>query len=177
MTVDLEGVTIRPAKTSDAQAIAQVDVTSWRSAYSSILPEAFLEGLDPAVRAQRWQTAIAESDGSRPGGSRVLVAESGNRTVGFASFGPSLDEDAEAGTQELYAMYLEPGAWGRGVARELMRTVLADLPPGTPMTLWVLADNERAQHFYRRHGFQADGVERIDELGGTPVTEVRYRRG
>ncbi|WP_159798813.1 GNAT family N-acetyltransferase [Puerhibacterium puerhi] len=175
MTVDLDGVTIRPARTSDAHAIAQVDVTSWRSAYSSILPEAFLEGLDPAVRAQRWESVISGQDSSRE--TRVLVAESADRTVGFASFGPSLDEDADPGTQELYAMYLEPGAWGRGVARELMRTVLAELPARTPMTLWVLAENQRAQHFYRRHGFQADGVERIDELGGAPVTEVRYRRG
>jgi ribosomal protein S18 acetylase RimI-like enzyme len=45
------------------------------------------------------------------------------------------------------------------------------------VTLWVLADNERARHFYRRHGFQADGVERIDEVGGAELLEVRYRRG
>ena len=43
-------------------------------------------------------------------------------------------------------------------------------------SLWVLADNERARRFYKRHGFEPDGVEKIEEIGGKPLTEVRYRR-
>ncbi|PZR52277.1 GNAT family N-acetyltransferase [Xylanimonas oleitrophica] len=176
MTVDLEGVTIRPATAADAADIARVHVASWQSAYGAILPEAFLAGLDPAVRAQQWDSILSGADGGLETGTRVLVAEAEGDPLGFAAFGPSRDEDGDGGTYELYAMYLEPGSWGRGVARELMRSVLAELPQGTPMTLWVLAGNERAQHFYRRHGFAADGVERIDEIGGTPVTELRFRR-
>ena len=45
------------------------------------------------------------------------------------------------------------------------------------LVVWALADNERARHFYRRHGFQADGVERYDDIGGASLLEVRYRRG
>jgi len=171
MTVDLDGVTIRAATPDDAPRIAQVDVTSWQGAYAGLLPDDYLAELDPQVRAQRWLSAL--SPGAR---STVLVAEQGGTTLGFASFGPSSDEDADPGTHELYAMYLVPGAWGRGVARELMRTVLLQVPASATMTLWVLDGNERAQHFYRRHGFHPDGVERIDEFGGTPLTELRYRR-
>ena len=47
-----------------------------------------------------------------------------------------------------------------------MRTVIAEVGDKTTVTLWVLADNERARHFYRRHGFQADGVDRYDDIGG-----------
>ncbi|WP_425956556.1 GNAT family N-acetyltransferase [Xylanimonas sp. McL0601] len=175
MTVDLEGVTIRPATPDDALHIAQVHVTSWQGAYAGLLPAAYLADLDPAMRVNQWASVLGTKGGS-PTEGHVLVAELGGHTLGFASFGLSADEDAEPGTRELYAMYLEPDAWGKGVARELMRTVLAEIPASAAMTLWVLEGNERARHFYRRHGFHPDGVERIDEIGGVPLTELRYRR-
>ena len=40
----------------------------------------------------------------------------------------------------------------------------------------MLAANERARHFYRRHGFQPDGVERYEDVGGDDLLEMRYRR-
>jgi GNAT superfamily N-acetyltransferase len=174
MTVDSDDVTIRPATATDAENIAQVHVSSWRSAYADLLPAEYLASMDGAAHTERWQTVISAGAAST-GGGRVLVAEQAEQTVGFASFGPSSDEDADDDTVELYAMYLVPGAWGHGVARELMRGVLTDLD-GAPMTLWVLAGNERAQHFYQRHGFRPDGVERIDDSGDTPVTVLRFRR-
>jgi L-amino acid N-acyltransferase YncA len=164
-------VVIRPATAADADAIARVHVSSWKSAYANVLPAEYLDSVDPVARAKEWSEILAS-------GNRItLVAEANNRVLGFASYGPSRDEDAEDGDLELYAIYLDLEAWGRGVARELIRTILAEVPAGVPMSLWVLDQNERARHFYRRHGFQADGVDRIDEIGGSPVTEVRYRRG
>jgi len=164
-------VVIRPATAADADAIARVHVSSWRGAYAHVLPAEYLDSVDPAARAKKWTEILAS------GRRTTLVAEANERILGFASYGPSRDEDAEDGYLELYAIYLDVESWGRGVARQLMRTVLADVPDGVPMTLWVLEQNERARHFYRRHGFQTDGVERIDDIAGRPVTEVRYRRG
>lgn len=171
MAPQVEDVTIRPATVSDAEAIARVDVASWRGAYSEILPNSYLRSLDVSDRADEWTAALTAP------GARVLVAEDGSSTIGFTSVGPSRDEDAEPGDLEIYAIYLHPRAWGSGVARDLMRTVLADVPNGTPVTLWILEANERAQHFYRRHGFHPDGVERIDLIGDKPVTQLRFRRG
>ena len=171
MTVELDGVTIRPARPDDAERIAQVHVTSWQGAYAGLLPAELLAGLDPEARAVGWESVLTTAPEKH-----VLIAEQGVQTLGFASFGPSGDEDAEPFTAELYSMYLDPAAWGRGVARELLRTVLTQVPAGKPMTLWVLDGNERAQHFYRRHGFHPDGVERIEDLGGHPLRELRLRR-
>ena len=56
-----------------------------------------------------------------------------------------------------------------------MRTALDGLHPAV-VTLWILEGNERAQHFYRRHGFQPDGTERIDEIGGQPLKQLRFRK-
>ncbi|WP_146842773.1 GNAT family N-acetyltransferase [Cellulomonas composti] len=173
MAEQLDEVTIRAARTADASAIAQVHVRSWQEAYAGIVPSAYLAGLDPAQRAVRW----AEDLRSGPDeGILTWVAESGPRLLGFVTLGPSRDEDARRGDREIYSIYLDPGTWGHGVARDLMRTVIAEAGERTALSLWVIADNERARHFYRRHGFQPDGVERFDDVGGANLLEVRYRR-
>ncbi|PJI93258.1 GNAT family N-acetyltransferase [Luteimicrobium subarcticum] len=169
-THEPETVTIRVADTDDAEAIATVHIASWRGAYAGIVPDAYLASLDQHERARAWRTWLG--DGSHD----TWVALGDGRTLGFASVGPARDEDAEPGDLELYSIYLDPEAWGRGVARDLMRTVLATVSAGATITLWVLADNDRARHFYRRHGFAPDGVERREDLGGADLTEVRYRR-
>ncbi len=173
MVEDTLEVLIRSATVDDAARIARVHVDSWREAYAGVVPAEYLAALDADRRAEWWRAELAEI----PRGASVWVAEEGRELLGFAYLGPSRDEDAERTTMEIYSIYLEPSAWGRGVARELMRTVLGTVPDRVPVTLWTLGGNERAGRFYRRHGFQPDGVERLEELGGEHLTELRYRRG
>lgn len=167
-------VTIRTADVDDAAEIARVHVSSWREAYAGIVPAAYLASLDPTTREPEWADHLR--NGPRDG-VRTWVAWNDDRALGFASLGPSRDEDAVRNEQEIYSIYLDPGMWGRGVARDLVRTVLREVSPPAPVSLWVLADNERARHFYRRHGFSADGMERLHEVGDQNLLEVRYRRG
>ena len=170
MVTELSEVTIRPAGPTDATAIAAVHIASWRGAYAGIVPDEYLASLDVDRREKHWVDSL-----STPG-ARTWLADADGRTIGFATLGPSRDEDADVGDLEIYAIYLDPESWGRGVARDLMRTLLADVRPGVVVTLWVLADAERARRFYRRHGFVPDGVERRDDIGGKDLTAVRSRR-
>lgn len=176
MVDDVAEVQIRPATTEDALPIAQVHIESRRHAYSGVVSEEYLAGLDPEKRATGWRRTIEEAPEQ---GVRVWVAEDDveGGVVGFASLGPSRDEDADRDALEIYTIYLLPDAWGRGVARRLLRTLLEEVPPNATVSLWVLAANERAQHFYRRNGFVADGVERLEELGDARYREVRWVRG
>ena len=167
-------VTIRTAVPQDAAAIARVHVASVQEAYEGIVPLEYLQSLDPAKREAQWGETLRNGERN---GVRTWVADNGSRILGFTSVGPARDEDASRGQEEIYSTYLDPAMWGKGVARDLMRTVLADVPAGTPLSLWVPADNERARHFYRRHGFSPDGAERLEEVGGVQLLEVRYRRG
>ena len=48
------------------------------------------------------------------------------------------------------------------------------IPPGQPAFLWVADFNERAQAFYRKHGFVFDGEETHHE--GDNVTLKRMVR-
>lgn len=168
----LGDVIIRTAEVQDAAEIARVHVASWREAYAGIVPADYLAALEPGARQAEWADHLR--NGPRDG-VRTWVAWGEGRVLGFASLGASRDEDAGRNEQEIYSIYLDPGMWGRGVARDLLRTVLGEIKPPVPVSLWVLADNERAQHFYRRHGFSPDGTERMHEVGGSDLLEVRYR--
>ena len=167
-------VTIRPAQVSDAAGIADVHVRSWQQAYTGIVPDDYLAGLDPARRTPVWEDNLRHGPDDHV---FTWVAETDGQIVGFATLDPGRDEDVRRGDREIYSIYLEPERWGQGVARDLMRTVVAEAGPSTRILLWVLAENERAQHFYRRNGFEPDGVEKLAPVGGTELLEVRYRRG
>ncbi|HEY0217844.1 MAG TPA: GNAT family N-acetyltransferase [Cellulomonas sp.] len=171
MTEQRRDHTVRPAEPSDAAGIATVHVRSWREAYAGIVPDEYLAALDVARRTAGWERDLAPQSHIR-----TWVATVEEEIVGFVALGPARDEDADRRALQIYAIYLDPGMWGQGAARELMRTALAEVPPRTPLTLWVFADNERARHFYRRHGFQPDGTERTEEYGDVALLEVRYRR-
>jgi ribosomal protein S18 acetylase RimI-like enzyme len=164
---------VRPAQPQDAEGIARVHVRTWQQAYAGLVPEEYLAALDVQRRAEGWRRHL--EPGSR---TQIWVAASDDdQVLGFIALGPSTDEDADRHALEIRSIYLDHGLWGSGIARELLRTALADVPPRVPVTLWVFEDNERARHFYRRHGFQPDGTERTEEVGGAELLEVRYRRG
>ena len=163
-------VTIRLATVADAAAIAEVHVRSWQHAYTGIVPDEFLAGLDPARRAPVWAENLR-----RGPDDHVLtwVAEEGGRVVGFATLGPGRDEDAGRGDREIYSIYLDPDQWGHGVARDLMRTVVSEAGAGTRILLWVLAENERACAFYE--GMGGRQIARVEErIGGVPLGKVAY---
>jgi hypothetical protein len=46
----------------------------------------------------------------------------------------------------------------------------------TTAILWVLGENRGARRFYEASGWTDDGVEKLDEIGGQAVREVRYRK-
>lgn len=163
---------IRRARPRDARAIARVHVDSWQTAYLGLVPAAILNQLTVDDRTTSWQRIL----GSRASGTWVVEAD--GAIVGFASAGPNRDDDAEThGGGEIYAIYLTPAFWGRGLGFELMQSALEDLRSRRVrvVTLWVLAGNTRARRFYEQCGFSLDGGEKVEHLGGAVLPEVRYR--
>jgi GNAT superfamily N-acetyltransferase len=161
---------IRRATPEDARSVAEVHVGSWRHAYRGLLPDAYLDRLSVDDREATWREAFGD------GTSDAFVADAGGRIVGFASFGPSRDQDAGDATGEIPAIYVEPSVLGAGVGRELMAAATEALREAgyRRATLWVLEANERARRFYEQAGWTWDGtVDRHDfECANEPV--VRY---
>lgn len=170
----IEVVNIRLAVVGDSRGIGLVHVRSWQAAYKGLVPEDYLDGLDPVQRGQAWADYLSEG---HQAGEAVFVAEADSKVVGFASVGPSRDEDASA-QGEVRAIYLFAEFWGRGLGRALMSAALESLPGSgfTEATLWVLGTNERARRFYEAAGLAPDGASKEDSSRGFPMTEVRYRR-
>src|SRR5262249_15139516 len=144
---------VRRAASADAREIARVHVETGRHAYAHGFPAEYLAGLSVDGRAALAERLLSENAGT------ILVAEVDGRIVGFASGGPSRDNDAEAAPGEVYAIYVEPSAWGTGAGRRLLERLEAALR-GIGLdeaTLWVLEDNPRARRFYEAAGWRYDG--------------------
>lgn len=165
-------VTVRDAIPQDAAEVARVHVRSWQVAYRGLFPDDYLDGLRAEDRMARYTFGDGHPD--RPA---TIVAVAGDTVCGFATTGPSQDEDAAA-AGELFAIYLDPHAWGRGVGRSLMTEARARLSCQgfAEAILWVLAGNERAQRFYRADRWQPDGHRRHENVWGVSADVVRYRR-
>ncbi|WP_235190850.1 GNAT family N-acetyltransferase [Amycolatopsis rifamycinica] len=134
-------------------------MASWRAAYAGLLPEDFLARLSAEERAASWERRLRE------GAGQVLVVSEDDVVVGFVAFGPS----------QLYALYLLPECWGRGLGRALHDRVVAAMS-GDSAVLWVLATNERAKAFYVRQGWVDDGGTGTETLGDVTLEVVRFRR-
>ena len=101
---------IRPARMEDVPEIAVVHVRSWQAAYRGLLPQAYLDGLDPSQRIGQWERVLSAADRSQGG---TLVADAGGRLSGFVSYGPARDADTDSKRAgEIYAIYLVPAALG-----------------------------------------------------------------
>jgi GNAT superfamily N-acetyltransferase len=167
-------VTVRAAEPADARGIARVHVAAWQAGYEGLLPAPFLAGLSVPKRAARWQGILAEPSDQR---ARTLVAERGGSVVGFASVGPSRDDDADPVSGELWAIYVDPQHWGTGIGHVLHVAALEALQAdgATSASLWVLQGNDRATRFYERHGWAADGASKTDWRDDVRLDELRYR--
>ena len=163
---------IRPATTDDAPAIAAVHVASWQGAYRGQLPDEVLDGLDVGRRTEGWRRFLAED------GFTFVAEDDDGRITGFAHGNAARDDDADASTGEVFAIYATPTAWGTGAGRALMAAAVDRLRAAgyREAVLWVLDRNARARRFYELAGWAPDGTTKDDVIAGVPVIEVRYRR-
>ncbi|MGH2451769.1 MAG: GNAT family N-acetyltransferase [Candidatus Limnocylindria bacterium] len=168
---------IRPAEQRDAAALARLHVRTWQVAYRGQLPDSFLDALDAEVdqRTSRWERSIADATSRR---WVQLVAEAGDRVVGFVTFGPSGDEPIDPRIGEIYAIYVDPSYWDRGYGRALFTTAVDGLIDAGfgEATLWVLGTNARARRFYEVAGWVADGAVKTEHRNDVELREVRYRQ-
>lgn len=165
-------VLLRPAEPDDAMAVARVHVRSWQVAYKTLLPDDYLNQLRPEDRAQKYD--FTSRDPLKP---RTIVAAEDGSIHGFVTTAPSREPDLPD-HGELYALYVDPEKWARGIGVALVSTARAELVRlgFRHALLWVLEGNNRAERFYRIDQWVPDGLRRTDSVWGITVNEVRYQR-
>lgn len=162
MTVNFE---VRRAEPADAPSMTRVHVDTWRETYRGLMSDAVLD--DPGLldwRERFWASALADP---RYEQNNVAVASHEGTLIGIAMSGPSLDDADEP--QQLYVLYAYAAFHGSGVGTALLNAVI---DPTAPAALWVADPNPRAQAFYGKNGFVADGAVKIED----DVRDVRMVR-
>jgi GNAT superfamily N-acetyltransferase len=138
------------------------------------MPDQVLAGLSVPDRQRFWFDTLTAAQPR----SRTVLATTGTTLLGFASTGPPLDREDSANPTlgDLYAIYLDPGVWGRGLGTQLHAAALHRLRACgfTRAGLWVLDGNERALRFYHCQGWADTGRTQIDR--GPDDIELRERR-
>ena len=168
----MAGTTIRLTTPQDAEAVEQLRIAGWQTAYRGIIPDAYLDSLPLDVPRRRRQLETL------PEKFRNDVAIADGCIVGWISAGPCRDPDRPGPRHgEVFACYVHPGRWRTGTGSLLMEHALELLAQDgrDDVTLWVLEANERARRFYAGFGLAPDGTRKLLDFG-VPVPELRYRR-
>jgi GNAT superfamily N-acetyltransferase len=160
---------IRQARQDDAAEVAQVYIDSWHDTYPGVLPTALLRAMTLKGQTARWLATIGAQ-----GRETVLVAETGHHgIIGMASMGPSRDD--ELGFDgEVYTLYVDPGFYGHGIGRALLKAAFATLSKHdmTSCVIWAHARNH-VRYFYEAMGGRLI-AERTARLMGEPVPESAF---
>ncbi len=158
-------VEVRSAIPADARGIATVHVEAWREAYAHLLSTETMARLSIDQRERRWTELIPAPTPD------VWVALEDGVVIGWAtsSIGHAASDPRDL---ELEGLYIRASHYGSGVGQRLL-----DAAAGSePAFLWVATDNPRAQAFYSRNRFVADGATKVGPLAGTPVDVSRMVR-
>ncbi|HEY5784836.1 MAG TPA: GNAT family N-acetyltransferase [Microlunatus sp.] len=159
---------VRPAEAADAVAMARVNVRSWQETYRGLMSDAVLDDPDLLTARERFWTEMLTDE--RYVENRAAVAERHGELIGIAMSGPPLD--AAPWSRQLYVLYVRAADHGTGAGRALLEAVV---DPAVSTLLWVADPNPRAQAFYRRHGFVADGTVQVVD-GVRQIRMVRDQR-
>jgi len=153
---------LRSATFEDTAAIAKLHADSWRFAYRGALRDAFLDLEADDDRQKLWTDRFSKP----PVNQEIVVATDGTALLGFASL--YLDQDPTYGSF-LNNLHVRSDALRRGIGRRLLsrvRELCLARASNSPLYLWVVSSNARAQAFYGRQGAQVVGTENWNPPGG-----------
>ncbi|MBC7373534.1 MAG: GNAT family N-acetyltransferase [Frankiales bacterium] len=165
-------VSVRPARPVDAERIARVQLSTWRTAYADLLPAQALDV--PEVQAAALWLGAVESPPSPA--HRVLVAFDREELVGFAAYGPAeAGENVTTGV-ELSTLLVEP-RWGRrGHGSRLVAAAVEDWRrDGAALVIcWAFERDPATRSFLLGNGFEPDGTARGLDTGDGVAIQLRF---
>ena len=165
-------VSVRPAGPLDAERVARVQLSTWRTAYASILPADAMAVPEEQVAAL-WLRAVEVPPSPR---HRLLVAMERDELVGFAASAPAEDDDRDAATTgELTALLVEP-RWGRRGHGSRLLAATVDHWRGDGVTAavaWAWERDTATRSLLTSSGWEPDGTARGLDTGPRVERQVR----
>ena len=137
-------------------------MTAWRLETTAEFDRAARK-LDPAAlrRMKKYLDEVLELESPRDRGRSLTADLSGYWRYRVGDYRVIV---------ELHFIYLLAEHHGSGIGQALLDAL------ESPQVLWVAADNPRAQAFYRRNRFVADGRTQTEEFFDEPIDEIRMVR-
>jgi ribosomal protein S18 acetylase RimI-like enzyme len=173
---------IREAQPQDAASIALVHLAAWQIGYRGLLPDSTLANLSLEGREEMWRQSLIERQHPQLL-RRIDVATASATVVGFVASGTSPPHNSRERAGEIYAIYVHPHYWSRGIGQALLHAATERLRRlgMTDGFLWMVRGNERARRFFELAGWRVDGQSRIAEMVGladvdVPMNEVRFHK-
>jgi GNAT superfamily N-acetyltransferase len=173
---DPSSLSVRTGWGADADAVAEVQVTAWRSEYSGLLPDDLLSGLDPSDLSEVWRRSISRPADAR---NRVLVALDGDRVRGFTVTGPGSDPDLDPVTDgEIGELLVHPDHLRQGHGSRLMHAAVDTLRADrfTRAVMWLSSTDDARRTFLTGSGWEVDGAHRELDLRGDGAVLVKQVR-
>lgn len=165
-------IVYRPATPDDARALAAFAAQSFIDTFAHLYPPEDLE----AYLAKSYAMGVIAAELADPD-VRYALALQGDAIVGYSMWGPvELKAEHSVNAWELYRLYVDGKVKGAGVARKLMDDVIAAVRVAGGDEIWlsVWENNERAQAFYRRYGFEHIGEHEF-MVGATADRDLIWR--
>lgn len=155
---------IRLAEYSDYESIAALHVRSWKTHYTDLLNQDYLDNDALSDRLVIWQTRLTNP----PFNQHILLMEEAGKLVGFiCAFG---NHDFDKGSI-IESLHIDPEYRGRGLGKELIREMAKWIDhyfPDNGVYLEVLEQNQHAVDFYDHIG----GEHQVEQLWKAPSGEV-----
>lgn len=152
-----DNIVIRPAAAADAEAIARINIETWKASYRGLVEDKILDGMavSPLRLKRVIEQIVAQND------RRItLVACENEAPIGFAEAGMGL-EGSEGYDCLLQGLYILPRLQGRGIGKKLIRDLLSFLVPQKlrNLILWTVK-GAKSCGFYESLVGQALGKEK-----------------
>lgn len=164
---------IRPATQRDAKAVAEIQVSVNQVAYQGLVPDADINTMRPNERLAFWRDAIEYGE------PQVQVALDGDTLIGFVGFDRSRDKGTKPTVGEIWAIYVLPAYWDKGVGLALWDAAREGLQEEgcTQVTIWLPVGNERAMRFHELAGFKREMSSlKTVPMGTVKIEEIRLKR-
>ncbi|MEN2767671.1 GNAT family N-acetyltransferase [Ornithinibacillus xuwenensis] len=161
---------IREGKFSDAKAIARVHVDCWRTTYSGIIKDEYLNRLSYEQRTELWERNISRDD------NHVFVAENPEgKIIGFVDGGRERSGNYPGYDGDITSIYILSEYQGQGVGKQLLQVLFQrfiSLQMNTAL-VWVLADNS-SKTFYENMGARLIVDNKSITIGGDDLVLLAY---
>lgn len=164
---------VRHASLRDAKPISEAHVAAWQAAVGKSGPAEAMHAFSVERCLAYWREAINLCE------PQVVVATENDKVIGFVGFDRSRDKGTPSTTGEIWALYVNPLHWSRGVGLALWDAARDGLQEEgcTKVSVWMPMRFERSMRFIELAGFTREPASaRTVDVGGARLEEIRLHR-